>query len=148
MKNKHHTKEKGDHGNIEIIADLARKGLKIMVPLSEHLPFDLVAFDSNSGKLYKIQSKYKAMRDGKISVKLRTSYATKNGCVSNRYEIGSFDIMAIYCPELNKVLYCKESDLQRLNNSLTIRVTEPKVGVSGVATTNSRMVKDYLEFPY
>lgn len=40
---KHHTKDKGDKGTGNVIADLLSKGIQICLPLSEHLPFDLIA---------------------------------------------------------------------------------------------------------
>jgi len=143
----HHTKEKGDIGNLKIASDLAGKGLKVLVPLSEHLPFDLVAFDQESGKLYKIQSKYKKVARGKIAVNLRTSYATREGSFSNRYESEAFDVLAIYCPDVDLVFYIKSEDVEHLGYTATFRIDEPNTGVSGVSTTASRLVRDYVEFP-
>jgi len=39
----HHTKNKGDLGLVQAMADLAEKGWSILVPLTEHEAFDLVA---------------------------------------------------------------------------------------------------------
>lgn len=144
---KHHTKEKGDIGNLKIIANLAEQGLKVLVPLSEHLPFDLVAFNQESNKLYRIQSKYKKVALNKIAVSLRTSYATKDGSFSNRYDDNAFDVLAIYCPDIDDVFYIRNEEIIHLGTSVTFKVDEPKPGVSGVLTTTSRMVKDYLSFP-
>lgn len=145
--NRHHTKEKGDIGNLKIMADLAAKGFKVLVPLSEHLPFDLVVYNQDNNMLYKVQCKYKKIAAGKIAVSLRTSYATKGGCFSSRYTEDAFDILAIYCPDIDLVFYIKSEDLTDLENSVTFRVDAPKVGVSGVITTTSRMVGDYTHFP-
>ena len=143
----HHTKEKGDIGNLKIMADLAVKGFKILTPLSEHLPFDLVAYCQETSKLYKIQSKYKKLVGDKIVVNLRTSYATNSGCFSNRYSYDAFDVLAVYCPDIDLTFYIKSEDLIELENSVTFRTEPPKAGVSGVLTTKSRMVNDYLHFP-
>src|SRR5216683_5100347 len=40
---RHHTKDKGDEGLGQVIADLMTNGVQVAVPLSEHLPFDLIA---------------------------------------------------------------------------------------------------------
>ena len=147
MNRKHHTKEKGDIGNLKIVANLAEQGLKVLVPLSEHLPFDLVAYNQDSNKLYRIQSKYKKVVNGKIAVSLRTSYATKDGNFSNRYKVDAFDVLAVYCPDTDSVFYISSNEISHLGNSVTFKVEEPKAGASGVLTTTSRMVKDHLDFP-
>lgn len=143
----HHTKEKGDIGNLKIVADLAEQGLKVLVPLSEHLPFDLVAFNQENNKLYRIQSKYKKVVKDKIAVSLRTSYATKDGSFSNRYDEDAFDVLAVYCPDIDSVFYIDNKEIAHLGYCVTFKIDEPKVGVSGVHTTTSRLVKDYANFP-
>ena len=40
----HHTKDKGDLGLTKIISDLTEKEFKVLLPISEHLPFDLVEY--------------------------------------------------------------------------------------------------------
>jgi hypothetical protein len=144
---KHHTKEKGDIGNLKIAADLAEKGLKVFIPLSEHLAFDLVAFDQDTGIFYKIQSKFKKVALGKISVSLKTCYATKNGNVSRRYSNDAFDVLAVYCPDIDKVMYISNKEIENLKAVVCFRIDKPKTGVSGVLTTVSRMVEDYFVFP-
>jgi len=40
----HHTKDKGDLGVLKAQIDLFEQGFTIFVPLTEHCPFDLVAY--------------------------------------------------------------------------------------------------------
>src|SRR5688572_4944057 len=40
---RHHTKDKGDIGLTSVMADLVRHDIQVALPISEHLPFDLVA---------------------------------------------------------------------------------------------------------
>jgi len=42
----HHTKEKGDLGVLKAQLDLFEQGFVILNPVTEHAPFDLVAYDS------------------------------------------------------------------------------------------------------
>ena len=51
------TCDRGDVAVAKTIADLTAKGIKIAIPLSAHLPFDLIAFDENY-KSCRIQVKY------------------------------------------------------------------------------------------
>ena len=116
----HHTKEKGDIGLAKIIADLSVKGLKVLTPLSEHLPFDLVAYSFETDKFYKVQCKYKTSVGNSLKVDLRSCYASGSGYESKRYDVASFDILAIYSPFLDKCLYIEERTLRNLKNSVTI----------------------------
>lgn len=40
---RHHTKDKGDIGLGCVIADLLKHDIQVALPVSEHLPFDLIA---------------------------------------------------------------------------------------------------------
>lgn len=144
---KHHTKEKGDIGVAKAIADLSIKGFKILTPLTEHLPFDLVVYDTELDIFYKIQCKYKSKTNGVLKVSLKTSYATKDGCFSTRYSKNSFDVISIYCPETDKVYYISSSEVKDLNNSFVLRLDPAKVGVSGVQVMVVRYATDYEHFP-
>ena len=59
---RHHTKDKGDEGLGQVIADLMTHGVQVAVPLSEHLPFDLVAIDEG-GAMRRVQVRYRASVD-------------------------------------------------------------------------------------
>ena len=120
----HHTKEKGDLGNIKIMADLSSQGFKILTPLSEHLPFDFVVYHQEKNSLLKIQSKYASIRGGVLSVNLCTSYVKKSGNVTNRYEQGSFDVLAVYCPDIDVCIYILENDLKSLKRSVNFNLTD------------------------
>ena len=98
----HHTKNKGDLGVAKVIADLIDKGYGILLPLSEHLPYDIVAADEN-GELIKIQAKY---RSGEaISLRNQTSWADKNGTHRVDYSPDAFDFFAAYSPKVEAVIY-------------------------------------------
>ena len=44
MSSAHHTKDKGDLGVLKAQIDLFEQGFTLFVPLTEHRPFDLVAY--------------------------------------------------------------------------------------------------------
>lgn len=98
----HHTKNKGDLGVAKVIADLIDKGYGILLPMSEHLPYDVVAADDN-GNLLKIQVKYRAGES--VSLSAYTSWADKNGSHKAFYTSKDFDFFAVYSPEVDKVIY-------------------------------------------
>lgn len=120
---RHHTKEKGDLAVTKVISDMTEKGYSILLPISEHLPFDLVAYINS--KLYRIQVKYVAMRDGSIKIKLYNTWADKNGThksVINRDEV---DLFAVYCKETNACYYFSPSSIKN-NTQFNLRVDKTK----------------------
>lgn len=96
----HHTKDKGDVATTQAIADLTKKGYTILTPtVSEHLPFDFVAFKENM--FYRIQSKYSFNRQATN----KTSWNDKHGNHTKTYTENDFDYYAIYVPQYNKIIY-------------------------------------------
>ncbi len=95
----HHTKNKGDLAVAKTIADLTEKGYDIFLPLSEHLPIDLIAH--KSGEIYRIQVKHRA--SGFLEAK--TQWADKNGSHSKKYSEKDFDYYALYLPQIDRISY-------------------------------------------
>jgi hypothetical protein len=139
----HHTKDKGDVGVAKIISDLTSKGFKLLVPLAEHLPFDLVVYCKQKDRFYKVQCKYKKKTRGVISMNLTTSYSSNNKCHTSRYADVSYDIMAIYCPDTDSVYYISDKETKHLSSGFTLRVDEARNCNNKLV----RLAKDYLNFP-
>ena len=144
----HHTKDKGDTGLLKVMCDLSEQGFKILTPFSEHLPFDLVAFSTLSGNLYKIQVKYRTLVNGVVTVPLKTSFLSKEGSVTKRYKDSDFDVIAVYCPDIKACAYLTSKETSHLSTSATLRVCEPKVGASGILSVEVKMFSDYTLFPF
>ncbi len=51
----HHTKEQGDLGVLKAQIDLFEQGFTILLPLTEHSPFDLAAY--RKGEFRRVQVK-------------------------------------------------------------------------------------------
>ncbi len=64
----HHTKNKGDIGVLKTCVDLAEQGYLILTPLSEHSPFDIVAYKDK--KFLRIQVKYRTLKNGALQIRL------------------------------------------------------------------------------
>ncbi len=120
----HHTKEKGDLGVLKAQLDLFEQGFTILVPQTEHCPFDLVAY--KEGEFRRVQVKYRSMdRSGKIDIKFSTCWADRNGTHTVPVDKSEIDLYCIYCPETDECYYI-EPDKFGLNVSL--RVKAPKNG--------------------
>ena len=119
---KHHTKDKGDKGVGFIIADLLKNGIQVAIPISEHLPFDLIAI-SKSGQLNKLSVKYKAMKNGRIEIPLKSSWSNKKGVHIKKSNKKIFDSTAIYCPDNEKCYYINNNEI---GYNISLRILKPK----------------------
>lgn len=91
------TCKKGNIAAAKIICDLTDKGYDVFIsPISEYLPFDLIAH--KNGQLFKIQCKYSSTgmlnsrRDG-----------GSKGPIA--YDDSDFDYYAVYLSDVDKVIY-------------------------------------------
>jgi hypothetical protein len=138
----HHTKEKGDLAVAMVIADMKKNGIGLALPLSEHMPFDLIAIDTANGyALRKVQVKYATCLNGKIAFNLRTSYADRHGSHVKPVDRSTFDAYAIYCPDTDLVYYVNNYEIPpAMDTVISLRIAESKNG----QTTGIRWSKDYL----
>lgn len=100
----HHTKDKGDLGVAKAIADLIGKGYQVMLPMTEHAPFDLVAY--RSGRFLRVQVKYRSMGPtGTVDVDFKAVWSDRQGIHKRRIDRTEIDIFCIYCPETDTCYY-------------------------------------------
>ncbi len=120
-----HTKDKGDIAEAFVIADLARKGNRVAIPIGENVPFDLIAI-CPSHALLRLQVKYRSIAEnGAVSVKLASIWRNSSVTRSVKYDLSAIDYFAIYCPEIERVAYVPASTL-RHNKVFALRVSPSK----------------------
>ena len=135
----HHTKNKGDLGAIEVMADLTRRGFSILVPLTEHEAFDFVACRDN--RFIRVQAKYRAAVDGVVTAPLTTSWADRNGTHTLPIDRDALDVLAIFCPDTGKTYYVDPRTWPRAK--VALRINEPRNGQrKGVS-----WARDFVELP-
>ena len=110
------TKDKGDLGLISVMRDLELKGYKVCLPISEHLPFDLIALNKNMTPI-RISVKYKKLTKKSIQVLLRSVYSNKKGSSAKTIDFAYIDGIAVYCPDIDKC-FCLHVDLLKGRKSL------------------------------
>lgn len=120
---KHHTKEKGDLGVFKVEADLASKGFVILRPMSEHTPFDVVAY--KRGKFIRIQVKFRTKKNGVLTVGLWSYWSNKNGYHVKKSNGKNIDIVAVYCPDTDCCYYLKAARVASVKN-LILRIDPAK----------------------
>ena len=134
----HHTKNKGDLGVLKAKCDLFEKGYLVLVPETEHAPFDIVAW--KNGQFKTVRVKYREATSGKLNIKFSTCWTDKNGTHTVSIDKSLVDIYCIFCPDTNECHYLKPSDF---GNSTTLRVSAPKNNqIKGI-----NLASDYREVP-
>lgn len=121
-----------------VIADLLSKGIQVALPISEHLPFDLIAMNTD-GQLKKVSVKYRECKKGILNIKFRSCYSDKNGVHTKKLDKKHVDVFAVYCPDTNSVYYFNHNDFK---DSVNLRVGAPKNG----AKKNIHFVDDFKEY--
>ena len=135
----HHTKVKGDLGVLKAQVSLYEQGYLLLQPVTEHAPFDLVAY--KDGLFKRVQVKYKSLdKTGALTVHFRSSWADKNGTHMKAVDKGQIDLYCIYCPETDECYYL---DPKEYDKSVTLRVETPKNN----QLTNVKFVTDFRRVP-
>lgn len=134
----HHTKTKGDLGVIAAAYDLTKKGYRVLTPLTEHAPFDLVA---NRGDLFiRVQVKYRALTRGTITVRFTTCWADRHGVHTVPVDKSEVDLYCVYCPDTERCYYLEP---QKFAVAVTLRVTP----AANNQTCDVKAASDFLEIP-
>lgn len=123
MRTYHHTKNKGDLGVAKAHADLVAQGFIVLLPVTEHAPFDLVAYDDAT--FYRVQVKYRAVRFGSITVHFRSIWSDRNGVHVAPINKSSIDVVCMYCPDTDECYYVRPN---LHGASVTLRVTPSRNG--------------------
>ena len=122
----HHTKCKGDLGVLKAQVDLFEQGFTVCVPLTEHAPFDLVAY--RNGEFRRVQVKYRSLESsGALQVKFATSWNDRHGTHMVPVDKNEVDLFCIYCPDTDECYYIEPG---QFGSNVSLRVKTPKNGQS------------------
>lgn len=138
---RHKTKDKGDFAVAKTIADFAKQGIKVCLPLSEHLPFDLIAVMPDMTTLRRIQVKYrKGNGTGALDLRFRSNYYDSQKIYSKPVDLNAIDTYAIYSSNIDQVVYFNVSEIPEGRGGISLRFTPTKNNQSA----GVRMVEDYV----
>jgi hypothetical protein len=118
----HHTKNKGDLGLVQAMADLTAKGWAILVPLTEHEAFDVVAY--REARFLRVQVKYRAAVNGAVMFPMKTCWADRHGVHSVPINRQAIDLLCAYCPDTDACYYVDPA--QVLGAGVTLRIAPAK----------------------
>jgi hypothetical protein len=135
----HHTKEKGDLGVLKAQVDLFEQGFTILSPMTEHAPFDLVAYKDR--RFYRIQVKYRKLDNkGKLGIKFSTCWNDGRGTHTVPIDKEEIDLFCIYCPDTDECYYLAPG---MFGSYVGLRVETPKNGQK----KNIRFASAYRRVP-
>ncbi|MCY8952698.1 group I intron-associated PD-(D/E)XK endonuclease [Bacillus cereus] len=118
----HHTKTKGDLAVLKAQVDLYEKGYMILMPQTEHSPFDLVVY--KDGRFKRVQVKYRELNArGILEVRFRSSYSTTSGVTTKEVNKEEIDVYCVYCPQTD---FCYYFNPKFFSKSISLRVDSPK----------------------
>ena len=111
----------------------------VLNPVTEHAPFDLVAYKDKEFR--RVQVKYKSVdKTGALTVHFRSCWADKSGTHMQPIDKSEIDLYCVYCPDTDECYYL---DPKKFKRSVTLRVEAPKNNQS----TNVRLASDYRRAP-
>jgi PD-(D/E)XK endonuclease len=123
---RHHTKDKGDEGLGQVIGDLMSNGVQVAIPLSEHLPFDLIAI-GEGGAMRRVQVRYRASADAAhLRCELGGWWADRHGNHRHAFDASAIDILAIYCPAPKTFIYLLADELP--SAAVNLRLSKARNG--------------------
>ena len=126
MRVRHHTKDRGDEGLGQIIGDLMSNGVQVAIPLSEHLPFDLIAI-GEGGAMRRVQVRYRASADAAhLRCELGGWWADRHGNHRHAFDASAIDALAIYCPAPRTFVYLLADELP--SAAVNLRLVKAKNG--------------------
>ncbi len=130
-------KEKGDIGLSYAIAVSTEQGWSCCIPLSEHQRYDFIA--EKDGICKRIQARYTTPNNEVLVIKLKNSWADKNGNHIIKRQKGDFDYLAVFNPQNKKVYFISDDDFEN-GTAINLRLVPPKNGQK----KGIRMANDFL----
>lgn len=123
----HHTKDKGDLAVAKTIAHLLEHNIRVCLPLSEHLPFDLIAVMPDMKTLRRVQVKYRNQNElGCLKVPFSSNYYNSKRIYSKPVNLDHIDTYAIYCPNVDEGYYVPVAELRKAARTISLRIQPTK----------------------
>lgn len=135
----HHTENKGDIGVLKAQADLAVQGYTVLLPLTEHAPFDLVIYQDQEFKSVQVMFR-SCSHNGRLEIRSHSIWNDRRGTPRVPIDKRQVDILCIYCPNTDECYYLSPA---RFKTSVALRVFPTKNHqVRGI-----KRAKDYRKVP-
>jgi hypothetical protein len=117
---KRNTKAQGDLSELAVMKKLASKGFWLSIPFGENQRYDVLADDGE--RVLRVQVKTGRLRNGVVKYNCYSSHAHRGG--RQQPYFGQVDLLAVYCPDNDRVYVLPESELVATEGHL--RIDPPK----------------------
>jgi hypothetical protein len=105
---------------IETIRELTAQGYECYTAMKEYSAVDLIATKEN--KTYRLRVKYRLSHNSIITVRLRS--LVRSVLCGPTTEFDSIDGWAVFCPELNSVVFVKKSEVDLSARNFSFALNE------------------------
>ena len=122
----HKTKDKGDLAVAHVMADLRQHHIIPCLPISEHLPFDMIAVMPDMATLVRLQVKYRESDNGAIIIAFRSNFYDSKRIYSKAVNFDELDAYAGYIANTQQVSYFRVEELPEDASTITLRFQPPK----------------------
>ncbi|MDQ6941249.1 MAG: group I intron-associated PD-(D/E)XK endonuclease [Candidatus Eremiobacteraeota bacterium] len=120
---KRDTKSKGDISELVVAVALTKAGYAVSKPLGENQRYDLIADDGE--RLHRVQVKTGRVRDSVVKFSCCSTHGhRRTGNLATRPYTGQIELLAVYCPQNEKVYVVPEADLTR--SVIHLRLVAPR----------------------
>ena len=135
--------EKGAIGLIEVIRDLVKKGFECFTPIHDYSGVDLIVIDDNKNPI-RLQVKYRRpeMRNGTSTNIVGLGFHSMVNGKKIPIDISFIDGWAVYCPDIDKIVYINKKDIDLSLRGISFRLVEGK----GTVNKDKSVRKLYTEF--
>lgn len=115
------TYARGSLGEALVIADLAKHGHDVFVPIAGHTAADLISV-KGSGRPIRWQVKFRSVTKGtrSLSISLSAIHPLKGGYARKPYDLSAIDGFAICCPVPESVYYVPVSEIDPGKGSFSL----------------------------
>ena len=120
-----HPSLKGDQGVGFVMATLLAHQIQVALPVSEYLPFDLIAI-SEDGRLRKVSVKYRQAKSNKVETELVRKPHGGSGKRRRAITDTEIDGVALYCPDTGRCYFVRMDQVK--GQVVTLRLTPPGNG--------------------
>ena len=136
----HRTKDKGDLAVAKAIAHLLEHNIHVCLPLSEHLPFDLIAVMPDLTTLKRVQVKYRSDRGtGSLVIKFEANYYDSKHIYTKLVDLEKIDCYAAYNPTTGRMYYLNVTEIPEGTRGMCLRLQPTKNGQQ----RGIRLARDY-----
>lgn len=118
------TKQKGLIAEHKLKEFFLLEGYDILSTEGDYLPFDFVIHKNNTYK--RVQAKYISLSSNGVIEISFNEIINKNKTIHKGIQADLIDILGIYCPDTNKCYFLNTTDMNKVNTSLCLRVSETK----------------------